>query len=605
MTGKPLRVAVLVKQIPAIESMGLDSRGRLCRDGIATHMNDYCRRAVAQGCQIARESGGSITVLTLGPPGAEDVLREAVAFGADRGVHVTDPAFAGSDTLATARALAAALRLAGSFDLVFCGRNSLDADTGQVPAQLSALLGLPFAAGARELRLDGETLRLRLEHDDEWVDAEVGLPALISCAERLISPCKIKDPARLAAVDGGRIRRLSAADLGPGPWGQAGSPTAVGEVRARAVSRARKLVPDGPVADQVAAVIRELDGRAPRGGVRPETRVLPAAGPATGPRIVVAVEPGRPGLTRELLGAAAGLAGEMGGRVVAFGPAGGDPVRQSDAGQLGSWGADEVTAVDGITAEEDVARALTDWCRGLPGPPWAVLGPGTMWGRDVLARTAAALGAGLTGDAVGLAVRDGRLIAVKPAFGGLCVADIHCSSPIQLATVRAGVLPRPAPRSAAPVPVTTLRGQARSRVRALRRERDDDSSELAGADVVLGVGLGVAPEDYPLLRGLARQMGAVLAATRKVTDKGWLPRARQVGITGHAIEPRVYVSVGASGTFNHAAGVRAAGTIVAINTDPGAPVFGFADVGIVGDWKAILPELAAAFTAHCKGTLAK
>ena len=156
MIGKPLRVAALVKQIPAVESMSLDSGGRLCRDGIAARMNDYCRRAVAQGHQIARESGGSVTVVTLGPPSAEDVLREAIAFGADRGVHVTDPAFAGSDTLATARALAAALRLAGSFDLVFCGRNSLDADTGQVPAQLAALLGLPFAAGARELRLDGK-----------------------------------------------------------------------------------------------------------------------------------------------------------------------------------------------------------------------------------------------------------------------------------------------------------------------------------------------------------------------------------------------------------------------------------------------------------------
>ena len=107
---RPLRIAALVKQIPVGESMTLGDDGRLVRDGIELEMNAYCRRAVSKGVEWARESGGSCTVFTLGPPSAEDVLREAIAWGADRGVHLCDPAFAGSDTLATARALAAALR---------------------------------------------------------------------------------------------------------------------------------------------------------------------------------------------------------------------------------------------------------------------------------------------------------------------------------------------------------------------------------------------------------------------------------------------------------------------------------------------------------------
>ncbi len=103
----------------------------------------------------------TVTVVTLGPPSAEDVLREAIAWGSDRGVEtdgilVTDPAFAGSDTLATARALAAPLRLAGPFDLVLAGRNSVDADTGQVPPELAELLDLPFLTGVRHLRVDGD-----------------------------------------------------------------------------------------------------------------------------------------------------------------------------------------------------------------------------------------------------------------------------------------------------------------------------------------------------------------------------------------------------------------------------------------------------------------
>ena len=107
----PLRIAALAKQIPLAESFQLED-GLLVRRGVDTEMNAYCRRAVAEGVTLARDSGGSCTVFTLGPPSAEDVLREAVAWGADDGVHVCDPALAGSDTLATARALAAALRRA-------------------------------------------------------------------------------------------------------------------------------------------------------------------------------------------------------------------------------------------------------------------------------------------------------------------------------------------------------------------------------------------------------------------------------------------------------------------------------------------------------------
>jgi electron transfer flavoprotein alpha subunit len=172
-----------------------------------------------------------------------------------------------------------------------------------------------------------------------------------------------------------------------------------------------------------------------------------------------------------------------------------------------------------------------------------VLGPGTMWGREVLARAGAALDAGLTGDAVGLAARDGRLVAAKPAFGGLCEADIHSSSPIQMATVRAGVLPPLQPRAAAPISIDSRPAWPQSRVRILTRtrddDRDDDREELASAEVVLGVGHGVTPDEYSLLWNLAQQMGGTLAATRKVTDNGWLPRARQIGITGHSLSRKL------------------------------------------------------------------
>src|SRR5207244_2686106 len=138
------------------------------------------------------------TVITLGPPAAEDALRESIAWGLERdvdieGVLVTDVAFAGSDTLATAVALAAALDREGPFDLILMGRNSLDADTGQVGPELAELLDLPFMTAVRHLELDGDQLAVRCEHDDGWLQAELRLPAVLSCAERLCEPTKV-DP---------------------------------------------------------------------------------------------------------------------------------------------------------------------------------------------------------------------------------------------------------------------------------------------------------------------------------------------------------------------------------------------------------------------------
>ena len=304
--------------------------------------------------------------------------------------------------------------------------------------------------------------------------------------------------------------------------------------------------------------------------------------------VVVVVEPGRPRLARELLGEAVHVAAACRARwwpsVPTWGP-------------RGTWARGARTAPcpsTGTAVEEDVARALARWCEG--SPPWAVLCPGTLWGREVAARAAARLGAGLTGDAVGFGVEDGRLVAWKPAFGGSLVAAITCRSaradgdgpPRRAAPARPapGRRRRPGRR---PSPVT-----ARGRVAVLDAGRDDEVEALLAARAVVAVGQGVAPDEYGDLDPLLKVLGAELGATRKVTDKGWLPRARQIGITGHSVAPALYVAIGVSGKFNHVVGARGAGTIVAINNDPEARIFEWADVGIVADWHEVVPLLVDA-----------
>jgi electron transfer flavoprotein alpha subunit len=354
------------------------------------------------------------------------------------------------------------------------------------------------------------------------------------------------------------------------------------------------VVLHGPVERQVEEAVQLLVARGaltPGATAAPSARGGPPAGGAGDGPVVVAVldEPGRPEAAAELVAAAARLARAAGAAVHLLRPVSrpaGDPLHAPA-------GTDLVVALSGSTVAEDVARGVTAYVRDER--PWVVLAPSTAFGREVAARAAAATGTGLVGDAISLVAHDGQLVAGKPAFAGALVADITCRSATQMATVRPGMLPAsPQAEPARGVRTVTRPMQVRGRVRVLSERRDDDLETLARAEVVIGVGTGVVPEDYALLSPLAALLGAELGATRKVTDKGWAPRSRQVGITGRSIAPRLYVALGLSGKFNHMVGVRAAGTILAVNPDPGAPVFTHCDIGILGDWHEVVPLLHGA-----------
>lgn len=593
-----LRIAVVVKQVPRIESLVLDASGRLQRNDVPLEMNAYCRRAVAKGVELAHATNGRCTVATLGPPSADEVLREALAWGADAGVLLTDPRFAGSDTLATARALAALLEREGPYDLVLVGRSSIDAETGQVGPELAQLLGLPFASAVRDLELDqsSSTVRVLCEEDDGGCDKVIQLPAVLAVAERLC------DPAKVPADDRPRgplpnLKWLDASDLAStGPWGNGESPTRVGALQIVRSDRTGALC-RGSLDEQVATAIDllihrgALDSVATSGLLPVPLPYLPMDSSRGEPKIGVVLEKDRGQLTRELLGAAANLAAAGGARVVAFVS---EPFR---ADEMWRWGADEVVDLKGVGVEEDVAHAIFQWCDQYS--PDIVLAPGTTWGREVASRIAVQLGAGLIGDALELDLVGGRLRCLKPACGGSLVAEITTTSQTQMATVRPGVLPVPEPRVGShESKVSVINMTIRGRVDVTGRWRDDDLDALNRAEAVVGVGMGVAPEHYDEIHQLVTVLGGEIAATRRVTDRGWLPHSRQLGITGRSISPRLYVAIGMSGKLNHLIGLRSAGTILAINSDVNALVFQGSDIGIVSDWREVVPKLTTALVTR-------
>jgi electron transfer flavoprotein alpha/beta subunit len=236
-----MRIVVCIKQVPVVAAMELDPQTlALKREGVRTEVSAFDLRAVVKAVDLARAHGGEVTVLTMGPPQAREALLECLALGADRAVHLCDRAFAGSDTLATARALAAALRRT-SFDLVLCGRNSTDAETGQVGPEVAELLDLPQVTSVRSLEVDPGTRTLRAEREtDEGFETVVAsLPALVTAAEDI----------RAADLDV-PVERL----------GAAGSPTWVAGLQALEETRAGEIVtgesPEAAVEALVARLLR-------------------------------------------------------------------------------------------------------------------------------------------------------------------------------------------------------------------------------------------------------------------------------------------------------------------------------------------------------------
>jgi electron transfer flavoprotein alpha subunit len=565
-----VRIAALVKPIRDVRAA--PTAARHAEHGLV--VNPFCRRAVAQACELAAAVGdGTVSVVALGPPAAERVLRDAMTAAVETdvscdGLLVLDDA---TDPLAIGRALAGALRAAGAFDLVLTGQRGADADGGHLGAQLAARLGLPFVGPARYLSLQRSTLHVRCELDDGWSQVTVELPAVVSCAARLIEP----STRPLAPATDQIVRSV------PAPPDGAARRARPISVRPRPPRE--QVVVDGPPDAQVRRAIELLRAR----GALHDPADTADAAPADhgGALVAVVTEPARAEDAFDLLGAAARIAGARGGQVVAIGPTG-DPT------PLGRAGADRVVQLEGSAVAEDVAGAVAGWA--ADATPTAVLVTSTDWGREVAARVAVTLEGALVAGATRVTRAADGLAVETPVLAGQLVATTHVDARPVVLTVRPGSLPRSRGRDVSRAISSVLPVAAWSRVRVRSRTRTEGLVALDRARAVLGVGLGVDPADYPRLTPLLERLDAALACTRPVADRRWLPSGRQVGLTGRVLTPRLYVTIGSAGAFEHLVGVAGAGTILAVHPAHDAPVFRAADVGIVADWRDVVGPLAAA-----------
>ncbi len=426
-----------------------------------------------------RLEDAEVTLLSMGPATASELLLRLTRLGAKKAILLSDKAFAGADTLATAYALSLAVRRLAP-DLVLCGRQTLIGDTAQTGPMLSELAGLSLATGVMGIRsLDGGRALL----DTREGGAEVALPALLT-VERVGA---LRLPRLRSKV--GEVEVWDAAALGADTarCGLGGSPTRVVKtVENRSGRRKCQMIRR----DQLDEVIAH--SLAHRGEAE----------------------------------AVAGKSDERLARVCIVGEA---------PRAFAETVSDDITLLELTDADELVERI-----RALS--PTAVL-----WGSDsaskrLAAQVAARLGLGLCADCTALAVEGGELMMIRPALSGSVIARIRSLTLPAMATVR------------------TESGSA--------------------SDVIVGAGMGVKDE-LDRVRAFAERWNAELCASRRLVDNGYATYDMQVGLTGKVVSPPVYIAVGISGAVHHIVGMQRAATVIAINPDKDAPIFDYADYGVV------------------------
>jgi electron transfer flavoprotein alpha subunit len=290
-----------------------------------------------------------------------------------------------------------------------------------------------------------------------------------------------------------------------------------------------------------------------------------------------------------VLGKAAALGGDVAGVVVGSG------IRDAAAG-AGRYGAQRVYVWDDAELDAPLPQPRVDALAALverTGVENVFFGASVL-SADVAAGLAARLDAGLNWDLTDVESRDGELVATRPALGDTVVAEVGWRDTPRLALFRSGAFdPVESAGEAQVEDFSAELADFSTRARMVEQAHEETSgAAIEDADVIVAGGRGLgAPEGFRLAEELAQSLGGAVGATRAVVDAGWYPYSAQVGQTGKSVAPKLYIALGISGAIQHKVGMQGSGTIVAINKDSNAPIFDFADFGVVGDLHAIVPKL--------------
>ncbi len=453
------------------------------RQSAAGELNPFDACAYEAALSIPQ---AEVTLLSMGPPSVEPFLKSLTRLGAKGAVLLTDRAFAGADTLATAYTLSLAIEKLKP-DMVFCGRQTVDGDTGQVGPALSVFTQYALIPYVMSIKAFDDHV-VCVDRAGETVERPYPVLLTVERINTLRLPSLRSRESEVAV--------WSAEDLNAdvSRCGLSGSPTRVMKTFENEQDR-RRCTFIQP--SQLSDVIRQAMEKG-------QQRLAPTEKSAARlPRVWIVGEAPR----------------EMANTI-----------------------SDDITVI-----ELDEPKRMADIIRA--GQPEVVLWASDMRSKAIAPQVATLLSTGLCADCTALETDGNELFMYRPAFSGSIIAKIRCTTRPQMATVR------------------TLQEEVSS--------------------IVVGLGTG-AKECLDRSTAFARALHADIAASRLMVDHDYLPYDKQVGLTGKTINPDVYLALGISGAVHHIAGVRQSGTIIAVNRDPHAPIFKYADYGIVCDVEDIV-----------------
>ena len=451
------------------------------RQGLDGDINPFDACAYEEALRI---KNAEVIIISMGPLTAKDFLLKLTRLGARKAILLSDKAFAGADTLATAYALSLAVKKIQP-DLIFCGRQTLVGDTAQTGPMLSVYAETSLITNVMSIDEIGDTITCTTR--DMGVES-VALPALLTI-ERINS---LRLPSIISKL--GEVEVWSAKDIGADAQkcGLTGSPTRVLKTfENESGKRKCKFITKDQLSDAISEGLKKNKDKI----------------------------------------AVSGVSDKKLSRVCIVG---------ADPRPFAETISEDITVLP-LTDADDLAKKITEF------KPSAVL-----WGSDALSKKLAAqvsamLGLGLCADCTALEADGEELIMYRPALSGSIIAKIISRTVPAMATVR-----------------TTQNS----------------------SDIIVAAGWG-AKDSIDTVKTFANKLSADMATTRKAVDNNILPYNMQVGLTGKTVSPPVYIAVGVSGAVHHIVGMQQSGTVIAINPDKQAPIFDYADYGIIDDVKNI------------------
>jgi electron transfer flavoprotein alpha subunit len=628
-----LTIISLIKQVPLPSEMRMGEDGLMDRTKAKSIINIDCQFGLEAGLQLKKQHPDArLIVCSMGPKSFETALRTAVSMGYDDAYLLSDRKLGGSDTYATGLAISTMLKHLGftkdSKDpfIILAGRQTSDGDTAHVPSQVAENIGIPQATFVESVKPDGtgKVVAKRII-EGGYQELRLPMPCVISLTPTGIPPRK---PSLSGAVKARNIKittfGIDDIGLGTEKIGINGSPTIVVKVVNIVSERPPITMSEG---HNEAALVDSLIANLKKGGNVLEKKEktakkemehpgFPEKDFRNGARGIITwaeITNGkisRPSL--ELLTPARNLANQLGNNTKVITLIIGKNI-QPMAQTLIEHGSDEVIIVENDRLEEYLVLPFSSIFAQviMERKPEIALFAATTSGRELAPRIGMKTDSGVTADCTGLEIgeyidKKEQLVykpileSRRPTYGESKLATILGFVCPQISTARAGTFEVPVRVVGRKGIIASFSPVLNDRdfiVEIVKTVRGDGGLQnLFDAEIVIAGGRGATIDNLALIKTLAETLksqgiNAEWASSRPVVDEGVAEYARQVGQTGKTIRPKIYIAVGVSGAIQHIAGMKESEKIIAIDHNPKAHIFHYADFGIVGEYTDIIPEL--------------